>query len=91
MPPLTKAPDHPTCLAVIRRALEPKKQPVVLYSIDVHSVPNSPFGRETFASRDDAESFIEELHRENPDLARDLRIEERILDAGLPTDLRKVA
>jgi hypothetical protein len=83
----------------MRRALEPETPPLVVYTIDVRSIPSTPFGRETFSCREDAESFIEELRRDNPGLASDLRIEERELGAGMATrtdlrsssDLREVA
>ena len=36
----------------------------------------------TFVRREDAERFIEEVRRDDPELASYLRIEERELDAG---------
>lgn len=52
---------------------------MVVYTIDVHSVSGQPFARETFSVREDAERFVEEIHRDDPDLASDLRIEKREL------------
>ena len=76
MPPVA-SPDAPSCLAVMRRALEPRRQPLFLYSVDLPATsPNCPFGRETFIRREDAERFIEELRRLEPELANSLRIEE---------------
>ena len=37
---------------------------------------------ETFIRREDAERFIEEVRRDDPELASYLRIEERELEAG---------
>ena len=76
MPPVA-SPNAPSCEAVMRRAFEPRRQPVILYSVDLPATsPNCPFGRETFIRREDAERFIEELRREEPELARSLRIEQ---------------
>jgi hypothetical protein len=71
------------CVAVLRRALEPNQRRGIVYTIDVHSIPDQPFGRETFARRDDAETFLYELRRSDPGLANSLRIEERELGAAL--------
>jgi hypothetical protein len=48
------------------------------------SPPTSPLGDavETFIRREDAERFTEEVRRDEPDLASNLRIEERELEAG---------
>jgi hypothetical protein len=81
MPPATSLTDAPSCLAVMRRALEPQRQCSSVYTIDVRSISDQPFGRETFSQREDAEMFIEEVRRENPQLANELRIEERELVA----------
>ena len=76
MPPLASF-DAQSCEAVMRRALEPRRQPVTLYSVDLPATsPNYPFGRETFIRREDAERFIEELRGLEPELANSLRIEE---------------
>jgi hypothetical protein len=76
MPPAA-SPDAPSCEAVMRRALESRREPVILYSVDLPATsPTYPFGRETFIRREDAERFIEELRRLEPGLAYSLRIEE---------------
>ena len=63
MPPVASS-DTPACVAVMRRALEPRRQPVILYSVDLPATsPNYPFGRETFIRHEDAERFIEELRK----------------------------
>ena len=50
---------------------------MILYSVDLPTPsPDCPFGRETFIRREDAERFIEELRRLEPELANSLRIEE---------------
>ena len=80
MPPV--ATDAPSCVTVMRRALEHTAQKVIVYSVDLRSTsPTCPFGRETFSRREDAERFIEEMRREKPELASPLRIEERELEA----------
>jgi hypothetical protein len=75
MPAVASA-DAPSCVAVLRRALEPRRRPLIVYSVDVRSIPNHPFGRETFSRREDAERFIEELRKVEPELASHLRIED---------------
>jgi hypothetical protein len=50
-----------------------------VYTIDVHSIPGQPFGRETFSRLEDARRFIEDVRLDEPDLANDLPIEEREL------------
>ena len=63
---------------VMRPAAETRRrQPMVVYTVDVHSIPGQPFARETFSLREDAERFVEEIRRDNPDLANDLRVEKR--------------
>jgi hypothetical protein len=54
--------------------------------IDLRSSPDHPLGDaiETFIRRDDAERFVEEVRCDDLDLARNLRIEERELEAGQP-------
>ncbi len=75
--------DAPSCLAVIRHALEPGTHRLIVYSVDLPSTSsNHLFGRETFNRRDDAERFIEELRRVEPEFASSLRIEEHELEAG---------
>jgi predicted enzyme related to lactoylglutathione lyase len=43
---------------------------------------NHPFGRDTFSRREDAERFIEELRKVEPEFASSLRSEEHELEAG---------
>jgi hypothetical protein len=68
----------------MRRALQqPRRQTLIAYSIDVRAMNGKhPFGRETFTRREDAERFIDELRRDDPELAGALRIEEHELEAG---------
>ena len=83
MPPVAAAMDSPWCLAVMRRGLEPRTHRVIMYSVDLPSRnANHPFGRDTFSRREDAERFIKELRRVEPEFANSLRIEERELEAG---------
>jgi len=77
MPPIASARDAPSCLDVMHRALEHRTHRLIMYSVDLPSRnANHPFGRETFIRREDAERFIEELRRLEPELANSLRIEE---------------
>jgi hypothetical protein len=62
--------------------------PVTVYTIDVHSIPSTSFGRETFSCREDAEWFIEEIRRQHPEHASALRIEEKELGTGRQTRSR---
>ena len=71
----------PSCVAVMRHAFERTTQKVIVYSVDLRST-NCPFGRETFGRRGDAERFIEEVRREQPELASSLRIEEHELEVS---------
>jgi hypothetical protein len=83
MPPVASPTDAPSCVAVLRRALKPMRQPLMVYSVRLGSTSaNYPFGRETFTRREDAERFIEEMRKEEPDRASSLRIEEHELEAG---------
>ena len=83
MPPVAAATDSPWCLAEMRRGLEPRTHRVIMYSVDLPSRnANHPFGRDTFSRREDAERFIKELRRVEPEFANSLRIEERELEAG---------
>jgi hypothetical protein len=53
---------------------------VLFYAIlDLRSSPDHPLGDavETFLRREDAERFVEEVRRDDPELASYLRIEER--------------
>jgi hypothetical protein len=83
MPPVASPTEAPSCLAVMRRAVRPRKRTLRLYSVDLRSMGgNHPFGRETFSRREEAERFIEELGREDSELGSALRIEEHELEAG---------
>jgi len=84
MPPIATLHDTPSCLAVMRHALEPRRRKLIVYAVDIRSCLDQPFGEATFARREDAERFIEEVRRTKPELASDLHIEERELDAGSP-------
>jgi hypothetical protein len=58
---------------------------VIVYAIvDTRSSLDHPLDDavETFVRRADAERFIEEVRRDDPELASSLRIEERELEAG---------
>ena len=57
---------------------------VVYAVIDPTLSPTFPLGDalEVYIRREDAERFIEEVRRDEPRLANELRIEERELDAG---------
>jgi hypothetical protein len=52
--------------------------------IDLRYSPDHPLANafEIFVRREDAESFIEDVRGDDPDLASYLRIEERELEAG---------
>ena len=82
MSPVVSPTDAPSCLAVMRRAPKPRRPRLTVYTIVVRSLRSQPFGQETFASREDAEHFIEEVHCRDPEVAALLRIEERELDAA---------
>ena len=72
MPPVASPSEAPSCLAVMRRALEPRTHRPIVYSVDFGSTQRQyPFGRETFTRREDAEQFIEELRRDE----RSLRVD----------------
>jgi hypothetical protein len=58
---------------------------VVVYAVISERLsPTFPLGDavETFVRREDAEQFIEDVRRDEPELARHLRIEERELETG---------
>jgi len=58
---------------------------VLVYAVIDHSLPPTfPLGDaiDVFVRRGDAERFIEHVRRDDPELAKPLRIEERELDAG---------
>jgi len=59
------------------RPARPMRQPLVVYTIDVHSLHGQPFGRETFALREDAERFLEEIRGHDPEVESSLWIEKR--------------
>jgi hypothetical protein len=82
MSPVASPTEASSCLAVLRRAVEPRGQRLIVYTVDVRSIRSQPFGRETFVGREDAERFIEEVHGDDPELANHLRIEERELGGG---------
>jgi hypothetical protein len=82
MPPVASPTEAPSCLAVMRRAVRPRRRTLMLYSVDLRSMGGNPFGRETFSRREEAERFIEELRREDSELGSALRIEEHELEAG---------
>jgi hypothetical protein len=60
------------------------KRPNARLAVVDDSLSPSPLGDsiEVFVRREDAERFIEEVHRDDPILASYLRIEERELEAG---------
>jgi hypothetical protein len=83
MPPITILPDAWSRLGVIPRVPEPGTHRLIMYSVDLPSrSSNHPFGRDTFIRREDAERFIEELRKVEPEFASSLRVEERELEAG---------
>ena len=57
---------------------------IVYAVVDDALSPDFPLGDavETFIRREDAERFIEEVRGDDPELASNLRIEERELEAG---------
>jgi len=57
---------------------------IVVAVVDDSFSPTSPLGDaiDTFIRREDAEHFIEEVRGDDPELASNLRIEERELEAG---------
>jgi hypothetical protein len=57
---------------------------IVFAILDERSSPDNPLGDavETFIRREDAERFIEEVRGDDPEVAVNLRIEERELEAG---------
>jgi hypothetical protein len=66
----------------MRRAPKPRRPRLTGYTITVRSLRSRPFGRETFASREDAEHFVEEVRSRDPEVAALLHVEERELEAG---------
>lgn len=58
---------------------------VLVYAVcDLSASPDHPLGDavDVFVRREDAEQFIEQVQRDDPELARRLRIVERELKAG---------
>lgn len=58
--------------------------PITYAVVDEALSPDFPLGDslELFIRREDAGSFVDEVRGNDPELARDLRIEERELEAG---------
>ena len=82
MPPVASPTERPSCPAVKRRALQPRRRTLIVYSVDLRSTGcNHPFGRETFTRREDAQRFIEALRKEDPEHGSALWIEEHELEA----------
>jgi hypothetical protein len=83
MPAVASPTEAPSCLAVMRRVLPPGRRRLIVYSVDLRSMGGDhPFSRETFSRRDDAERFIDEFRRDDPELGSALRIKEHELEAG---------
>ena len=83
MPPVARPTEAPSCLAVMGRALQPRRQTLILYSIDLRAMRGShPFAGTERDHRSEYERFIEELRRDEPELASALWIEEHELEAG---------
>jgi hypothetical protein len=58
---------------------------VVVYAVlEVRSSPDHPIGDavDVFVRREDAERFVEDVRRDDPELGSDVRIEELELEAG---------
>jgi hypothetical protein len=50
MPPVPSVPDAPSCVAVMRHALERRRQRLIVYSVSLRSTSTSdPFSPETFS------------------------------------------
>jgi hypothetical protein len=79
MPPIATLHEPPSCVAVMRQALEPRRQQLIVYAVDLRSTPDDSFGEATFLRREDAERFIEGIRDDDPERASYLRIEEREL------------
>ena len=65
--------------------LEPTVPVVLVYGIrDLSTSPEHPLGEfvDVFIRREDAERFIEEVRGDELEHARDLRVDERELEAG---------
>jgi len=77
MPTSTMALD--ACQLVDAHARNLQRQRVTVYTIEL---PDYPFSRDTFAQREHAERYVEELRRLDPDLPSSVRIEEHVLEAG---------
>ncbi len=59
---------------------------IVYTVVDDALSPNFPLGVElqVFIQREDAERFVDEVRGDDPEVAAELRIEERELEAGEP-------
>ena len=69
------------CELVDARARDLHRLRVTVYSVDL---PESyHFGSETFAQREHAERFLEELRRLDPELPSSVQVEEHVLEAGV--------
>lgn len=79
-------PSQAACPEGSRATSPPRRQRLVVYTVDLGSaMPAYPFGRETFTLRGDAEQLIEDLRRDDPEVAAKLRIEEHELAAAVRT------
>jgi len=77
MPSAAVIPD--ACQLVEGRVRELQRHRTIVYSVELPA--SYEFSRETFAEREHAEKFLAELHRLDPDLPSDVRIEERVLES----------
>jgi hypothetical protein len=77
MPTSTMALD--ACELVDARVRSLQRQRVTVYTIEL---PDYPFGCETFAQREHAERYLEELRRLDPELPSSVRIEKHVLEAS---------
>jgi hypothetical protein len=82
MSPIARVSEPPSCVAVMRRALEPGSKQLIVYAVDLRSKPDDPFGEATFLRREDAERFIEGIRDDDPERASYLRIDEREPEVG---------
>ena len=84
--PTASVADPPSCLAVTRHALKQhaleQRRKLTVYGVSLPSGTHHPFGDATFAHREDAERFIQEVRKRQPDLAGTLQIEELVLETG---------
>ena len=77
-------PRHPSLLEGPRRSFVAGGNIPLHAILDLRSSPDHPLGDavERFIRREDAERFIEDVRRDDPELASFLRIEERELDVA---------